>query len=101
MEDNMHDEMDSAKYAGKVCSICLSYKKSRADLLDHYYGCHFWMIGPYASPNLYFPNDPDEAHFEKGGNKPVWPDCVFWQFGITDNPILPEFKFQRGNKKSQ
>jgi hypothetical protein len=36
------------------------------------------MIGKHAEEQLRFPVFLDDTYFKAGGNKPVWPDRVFW-----------------------
>jgi hypothetical protein len=36
------------------------------------------MLGENADEDIAFNYNIEEMHFKKGGNKPVWPDCVFW-----------------------
>jgi hypothetical protein len=46
------------------------------------------MIGNYADEQIRFPYKLDDVHYKENGIKPVWPDVVFWQFGMTSATIV-------------
>ena len=46
------------------------------------------MIGNYADEQIKFPYKLDDVHYKGNGIKPVWPDVVFWQFGMTSATIV-------------
>jgi hypothetical protein len=59
------------------------------------------MIGKHAQDQLQFPFFVDETYFKAEGNKPVWPDRVFWQLGGDPKQGIPALEVERVQDKDE